>query len=77
MNSPDVRARLVAQEVGIHSEHSFFAATRPLECNIMLLSAWDVRLYLGIDHDAMVANTAANVHERPNGWTTRERSGKP
>ena len=40
-DDPDVRARLVAQEVGTHSDMSLFAATPPpLESKRMLLSQW-------------------------------------
>ena len=39
-SDPDVRARLVAQEVGSHADMSYFAATPPLESKRMLLSQW-------------------------------------
>ena len=39
-NEPDVRARLVAQEVAQHGDASFFAATPPLESKRMLFSQW-------------------------------------
>ena len=38
VHDPDVRARLVAQEVNVHGDASFFAATPPLESKRMLLS---------------------------------------
>ena len=37
-SDPDVRARLVAQEISSHADTSFFAATPPLEAKRMLLS---------------------------------------
>ena len=40
LNKPDVRARLVAQEVGTHSDTSFFASTPLLEAKRMLFSEW-------------------------------------
>ena len=36
--SPDVRARLVAQEVNTYNEDAYFAATPPLECKRALIS---------------------------------------
>ena len=39
-NAPDVRARLVAQEIATHDDSSFYAATPPLESKRMLLSEW-------------------------------------
>ena len=39
-SDPDVRARLVAQEVNTHEDSSFFAATPPLESKRMLFSQW-------------------------------------
>ena len=39
-HNPDVRARLVAQEVNTGSDASYFAATPPLECKRMLLSQY-------------------------------------
>ena len=39
-NEPDVRARLVAQEVAQHGDMSFFAATPPLESKRMLFSQY-------------------------------------
>ena len=38
--NPDVRARLVAQEIGVHADSSFYAATPPLESKRMLFSGW-------------------------------------
>ena len=38
--TPDVRARLVAQEIAHQGEESFYAATRPLEAKRMLFSQW-------------------------------------
>ena len=43
MNDPDIRARLVAQEVGTHADSSFYAATPPLESKRMLFSEWATR----------------------------------
>ena len=43
INDPDVRARLVAQEVSTHADTSFYAATPPLESKRMLLSDWATR----------------------------------
>ena len=43
INDPDIRARLVAQEVGHHADHSLFASTPPLECKRMLFSDWATR----------------------------------
>ena len=40
MHAPDVRARLVAQEVGDGPDTAFYAATPPLESKRMLLSQW-------------------------------------
>ena len=40
MSDPDIRARLVAQEVNLHGDASFFAATPPLESKRMLFSQW-------------------------------------
>ena len=39
-SNPDIRARLVAQEVNTHADHAFFAATPPLESKRMLFSQW-------------------------------------
>ena len=38
VNDPDVRCRLVAQEVNIHSDDSFYAATPPREAKRLLMS---------------------------------------
>ena len=38
INDPDVRCRLVAQEVNLHQDESFYAATPPLESKRMLFS---------------------------------------
>ena len=38
INDPDVRCRLVAQEVNMHNDESFYAATPPLESKRMLFS---------------------------------------
>ena len=38
MHEPDVRCRLVAQEVNLHADESFYAATPPLEAKTMLFS---------------------------------------
>ena len=35
-SNPDIRARLVAQEINTHADTSFFAATPPLESKSML-----------------------------------------
>ena len=40
MNDPDVRCRLVAQEVNLHADMSFYAATPPLEAKRLLFSEW-------------------------------------
>ena len=40
INDPDVRCRLVAQEVNLHPDDSFYAATPPLEAKRMLFSEW-------------------------------------
>ena len=40
IHSPDVRARLVAQEVFDGPDAAFYAATPPLEAKRMLLSQW-------------------------------------
>ena len=37
-SEPDVRARLVAQEISLHHDESFYAATPPLEAKRLLLS---------------------------------------
>ena len=37
INDPDVRCRLVAQEVNLHADDSFYAATPPLEAKRLLL----------------------------------------
>ena len=37
---PDVRARLVAQEISMYNDESFFAATPPLESKRMLFSQY-------------------------------------
>ena len=43
VNDPDVRCRLVAQEVSLHADDSFFAATPPLEAKRLLFSEWASR----------------------------------
>ena len=40
VNDPDVRCRLVAQEINLHPDDSFYAATPPLEAKRMLFSEW-------------------------------------
>ena len=40
VNDPDVRCRLVAQEVNLQAESSFYAATPPLEAKRFLFSQW-------------------------------------
>ena len=40
INDPDVRCRLVAQEINLHHDDSFYAATPPLEAKRMLFSEW-------------------------------------
>ena len=40
INDPDVRCRLVAQEVNLHADDSFYAATPPLEAKRLLFSQW-------------------------------------
>ena len=40
VNDPDVRCRLVAQEVNLHADDSFYAATPPLEAKRLLFSQW-------------------------------------
>ena len=42
-NDPDVRCRLVAQEVNLHADDSFFAATPPLEAKRLLFSEFASR----------------------------------
>ena len=39
-DDPDIRARLVAQEVNVHGDPSLFAATPPLDSKRMLFSQW-------------------------------------
>ena len=39
-SDPDIRARLVAQEIHTHADHNFFAATPPLESKRMLFPQW-------------------------------------
>ena len=43
INDPDVRCRLVAQEVNLHADDSFYAATTPLEAKRLLFSEWASR----------------------------------
>ena len=43
INDPDVRCRLVAQEVNLHADESFFAATPPLEAKRLLFSEFASR----------------------------------
>ena len=43
INDPDVRCRLVAQEVNLHADESFFAATPPLEAKRLLFSEYASR----------------------------------
>ena len=38
--NPDVRARLVAQELSWQGEESYYAATPPLQAKRMLFSQW-------------------------------------
>ena len=38
INDPDVRCRLMAQEVNVHPDDSFYAATPPLEAKRQLFS---------------------------------------
>jgi hypothetical protein len=40
INDPDVRCRLVAQEINLHHDDSFYAATPPLEAKRMIFSEW-------------------------------------
>ena len=40
VNDPDVRCRLVAQEINLHHDDSFYAATPPLEAKRMIFSEW-------------------------------------
>ena len=40
INDPDVRCRLVAQEVNTFADESFYAATPPLEAKRLLFSQW-------------------------------------
>ena len=39
-SDPDVRARLVAQEISTYADESFFAATPTLEAKRLLFSEW-------------------------------------
>ena len=39
-SNPDVRCRLVAQEVNVHADESFYAATPPLEAKRLLFSEY-------------------------------------
>ena len=43
INDPDVRCRLVAQEINLHADESFYAATPPLEAKRILFSEWASR----------------------------------
>ena len=43
INDPDVRCRLVAQEVNLHADESFYAATPPLEAKRILFSEFASR----------------------------------
>ena len=43
INDPDVRCRLVAQEVNLHADESFFGATPPLEAKRLLFSEFASR----------------------------------
>ena len=43
INDPDVRCRLVAQEVNLHVDDSFCAATPPLEAKRLFVSEWASR----------------------------------
>ena len=43
VNDPDVRCRLVAQEISLHADDSFYAATPPLEAKRLLFSEWASR----------------------------------
>ena len=40
ITDPDVRCRLVGQEVNTHADQSVYATTSPLEANKMLFSQW-------------------------------------
>ena len=40
INDPDVRCRLVAQEVNLHEDDNCYAATPPPEANMFLCSQW-------------------------------------
>ena len=40
INDPDVRCRLVAQEVNVHADKSFYVATPPLDAKRLLFSQW-------------------------------------
>ena len=44
VNDPDVRCRLVAQEINLHADESFFAATPPLEAKRLLFSEFSSRV---------------------------------
>ena len=44
INDPDVRCRLVAQEVNLHADDSFYAATPPLEAKRLLFSNFSSRV---------------------------------
>ena len=44
VNDPDVRCRLVAQEINLHADESFYAATPPLEAKRLLFSEWSSRV---------------------------------
>ena len=44
-SDPDVRARLVAQEISTHPDDSFYAATPPLEAKRLLFSQWASEQY--------------------------------
>ena len=49
-SDPDVRARLVAQEISSHADTSFFAANPPLEAKRLLLSQFATERRRGGQH---------------------------
>ena len=46
VNDPDVRCRLVAQEIKLHPDDLFYAATPPLEAKRMIVSEWASNQYV-------------------------------
>ena len=47
LEDPDVRCRLVGQEVNLHADESFYAATPPLEAKRLLFSEFASRRATG------------------------------